>query len=382
MPNLGTTIRRYVTGFLALALLGALWTTALGRISERSNAVSLLTNIGTEVLNPILVNNGSGLGESAYAAIERNAAANPNKPIQLTFVKPQILGKEIAGKKFTDGSAVIYAHVAQAYYDGGPGAAFSLPDELQNIVGTYSPFIQNAQNAASQAGGQLPIPQLPFQLPSFAEPVWAATGISPTTLTAGGHDYEMTWSTRFWLASLVLGAILALFSAGWARLSSLGWAVFHAAWHITSLLLIAAGVIYFNAAKAAPFKTVLGIVGNAFLPVYIGATAGGLLIVGIATLAPKLIAAQAAKSAAQPAPVAAGRAAPPAGAYQPGAFGSAAGSAAPPAGSFQPGGYTPPAGGQTPGGYVPGGYGSAEGQQRPPSPYGPPASDPNAPTAP
>lgn len=383
MPGLGTTLRRYVTGFLAIALLGALWTTALGRISERSNAISLLTSIGTEVLNPILVNNGSGLAQSTYTTLQKNAASNPNQPIQLAFVKPAILGKEIAGKSFADGSAVIYAHVAQAYYDGGPGAAFSLPANLQQIVNTYSPFIQNAQNAASQASGQLPIPQLPIQLPSFAEPLWAATGISPTTLTASGHDYENTWSLRFWLASLALGAVLALFSTGWARLSSLGWAVFHSAWHITSLLLIAGGVIYFNAAKAAAFKSVLGIVGGAFIPVYLGATITGLVIVGIATFLPKVLAARAGGAARVPVPVGAGQPAGAAGSYQPGGYQS---------GGYQPGGYQ--SGGYTPaqgGPYQPGGYSPSGGAYPPssmpqePHPYAQPGqgpADPNAPTRP
>jgi hypothetical protein len=371
MPSLGKTIRRYVTGLLALVLLGALWTTALGTISQRDNAVSLLTSAGTEALNPLLVNNGSGLGTSFYASLEASAVAHPSQPLAIAFVKPVVLGSAIAGKSYADGTAAIYHAVAQAYYDGGPGAAFSLPANLQNIVNTYTPFIQNAQSAAGQAAGQLPIPQLPFQLPSFAEPLWAATGISPTTLTASGHAFEMTWSQRFWLAGLVLGALLALFSAGWARLSSLGWALFHSAWHITTILLIATVVIYLNAAKAAPFRSILNTVGGAFLPVYLGATIGGLAVVGVATLLPKILAARAASPA--PVPVAAGRVArgePGAGAYPPGGY------VPPMPGAPQPGRY-PPA---TPG-YPPEGAAGYPASEPAPHPYTPPAPQPNLPSS-
>ena len=381
MPTLGKTIRRYVTGLLALVLLGALWTTALGIISQRDNAVTLLTNAGTEALNPLLVNNGSGLGAGAYAALEASAVAHPNQPLSIGFIKATVYGREIAGKNFADGTAAIYADVAKTYYDGGPGAAFSLPANLQNIVNTYSPFIQNAQNAAGQAAGQLPIPQLPFQLPSFAEPLWAATGISPTTLTASGHAFETTWSQRFWLAALVLAALLALFSAGWERLSSLGWALFHSAWHITTILLIATGIIYFNADRAAPFRNLLNIVGGAFLPVYLGATVGGLVIVGVATLLPKLLAARVATPA--PVPVGAGRNMPPMGGYQPGGY-QPGGYAPPPAGPAAPGRYGSAAGGYQGGYQMGGGYPASE---PPPSPHpyappGMPPADPNAPTAP
>jgi hypothetical protein len=284
-----------IIGLLAFTLLGALWTTALTRISDRATATSLLTNIGTELLNPLLVANGSGLAQGTYATLEANARANPSQALSIAFVKPTVLGREIAGKDFAAGSTVIYSHLAAAYYDGGPNSAFSLPSQLQQVVNTYTPFTQlptnlpGVPNVPSSPTGS-PLPKLPIpQLPSFAEPFYAAVGISPTTLTKSGHDFEATWSGRFWLASLVLGALMALFGSGWARLSNVAWAVFHSSWHITGLLLLAAFLASRNAVQAAQYQGILSQVWGAFFPVYAGATAAGLVAVGIAKFAPMLL---------------------------------------------------------------------------------------------
>ena len=44
MPSLSRPIRRVITLALGLALLGALWTTALGSLSSEGTAVPMLTN--------------------------------------------------------------------------------------------------------------------------------------------------------------------------------------------------------------------------------------------------------------------------------------------------------------------------------------------------
>jgi hypothetical protein len=304
MFGIGGQLRGWIIGLLAFTLLGALWTTALARVSERDTATALLTDIGTELLNPLLVANGSGLAEGAYAGLEASARANPSQPLAIAFVKPTVLGREIVGKDFAAGSAVVYHHLALAYYDGGPSAAFSLPPHLQQLVNVYTPFTQVPTNlpGAPNQPTTSPLPSLPIpQLPNFAEPLYAAVGISPTTLTRSGHDFEVTWSGRFWLAGLALAVLLALFSVGWARLANVGWAVFHSAWHITALLLLAAFLVSRNPAQATHYRSILGLVWGAFFPVYVGATVAGLVVVGIAKFAPILLQ----RGAAQPAGAAA-----------------------------------------------------------------------------
>jgi hypothetical protein len=304
MFGIGGRLRGWILGLLAFTLLGALWTTALSRVSERATATALLTDIGTELLNPLLVANGSGLASGAYAGLEASAQANPNQPLAIAFVKPTVLGREIIGKDFAAGSEVIYHHLAEAYYDGGASAAFSLPPQLQQLVNVYTPFTQVPSNlpGAPNQPTTSPLPSLPIpQLPNFAEPVYAAVGISPTTLTRSGHDFEVMWSGRFWLASLALAALLALFSEAWGRLANVGWAVFHSAWHITALLLLAAFLASRNPAQATHYQGILGLVWGAFFPVYLGATVGGLVVVGIAKLAPQLLKRGAAEPAGAPA---------------------------------------------------------------------------------
>ncbi|HEV2237006.1 MAG TPA: hypothetical protein VGR57_10140 [Ktedonobacterales bacterium] len=316
MLGIGTRIKGYVIGLLAFVLLGALWTTALTHLSERPTATALLTDIGTELLNPLLVANGSGLAEGTYAGLQSAAQANPSQPLSIAFVKPTVLGREIAGKDFAAGSRVIYRHLAEAYYDGGPTNAFSLPSQLQQLVNVYTPFTQVPTNlpGVPNVPTTSPLPNLPIpQLPSFAEPIYAAVGISPTTLTKDGHAFEATWSGRFWLASLVLAALMALFGAGWDRLSNIGWSIFHSAWHITALLLLAAFLASRNPTQAAHYQGILGVVWGAFFPVYAVATATGLVVVGIAKFAPLLLK----RGTAQPA----GAAALPFGAGGPGAAG-------------------------------------------------------------
>jgi hypothetical protein len=306
MFGVGNRIKGLIIGLLAFTLLGALWTTSLTRISERPTATALLTSIGTELLNPLLVANGSGLAEGAYAGLQAAAQANPNQALSIGFVKPTVLGREIIGKDFAAGSRVIYQHLATAYYDGGPSSAFTLPPQLQQLVNVYTPFTQLPTNLPGVTGvpgvpTSSPLPNLPIpQLPSFAEPAYAAVGISPTTLTQTGHAFEVKWSGYFWLASLALGALLALFGAGWGRLSNVGWAVFHSAWHITALLLLAAFIASRNPTQAARYQGILGLVWGSFFPTYAAASVGGLVIVGIAKFAPMLLKRGTAQQASAP----------------------------------------------------------------------------------
>ena len=143
----------------------------------------------------------------------------------------------------------------------------------------------------TQLKTQLPgIPQSPLpQLPSFVTPLLTHVGFTPTTLTADGHNSVVTLSLWLWLAGGVLGLIVVVFGAGWARLSTLAWSVFHSSWHITLLLMGAAYLVSRNPTQAAPYRDVLGLVGGAFFPLYAAATVAGLCGVAVCFVATRLI---------------------------------------------------------------------------------------------
>src|SRR5215469_3109974 len=137
-------IRRVATVLLALTLLGALWSTALSQVSQRQTAVSILTNVGVDLINPFLLSNSSGLSQGVYQQLEQQAQAHPTQTLAISFIKIPINGSEIQGKDFTDGSRVIYSHIANAYYDNGPGAVFHLPSQLQSVINSFNPFVQGS----------------------------------------------------------------------------------------------------------------------------------------------------------------------------------------------------------------------------------------------
>ena len=283
MPTFSGNIRRSIAGLLGVVVLSALWATGLARISEKPTAVALLTDAGTQLVNPLLISNGSGITQGTYQQLEREAAAHPSQSVQILFIKPPILGRDIASKSYSQALQVIFGKVAGAYYAGGPGAAFSLPAQLQSVVGSFTPF--------TQLKTPLPgLPQSPLpQLPSFVTPLLTHVGFTPTTLTADGHNSVVTLSLWLWLAGGVLGLIVVIVGAGWARLSTLAWSVFHASWHITLLLMIAAYLVSRNPTQAAPYRNVLGLVGGAFFPLYAAATVAGLCGVAVCFVATRLI---------------------------------------------------------------------------------------------
>lgn len=269
------TVLRFVAIFLALALLGALWSTALTQLSERQTAVTLLTKAGTDLINPLLTANGSGVGQSLYQQLAANAQANPQAALNLPFLKVRIPGSAIAGKNFADGSKIIYSQVASAYYDRGPSGAFVLPPQLQPIVDSYTPFVQSGQ------GYQSPLPNVPIpQLPSFLTNLVAVGGITPTSLTATGHQNSQSNSTVLWIVSVILALVLVLMNTGWTRLWSVAWSVFHSSWHIAAIGVIGTILTHRNIANTGPYAGVLDLIGATFMPVfYIAAVAGILGIV-------------------------------------------------------------------------------------------------------
>lgn len=290
------TVLRYTAIAFALTLLAALWTTALARISDRTTATNLLTSAGTDLLNPLLLSKGSGLAQSTYQQLEQTAATHPNQPVPIPFLKVQIPGHEITGKSFADGSRVIYAHVADTYYAGGPSATFTLPPELQTLVNTYTPFVASSNPTSTGSSTSSPLPSFPLpQIPSFATQLSNAVGITPTTLTAAGHSEALGRMSWLWGISAALALVLILLNTGWARLWGVAWPVFHSSWHIALIGAIATVLVSRNPTQAAPYRSILDTIGGTFMPVFYIAA-----LLGIAGIVVSLIGQRLTSIAAKP----------------------------------------------------------------------------------
>jgi hypothetical protein len=269
--NVKKTLVRYAGIALALTLLAALWNTALAQLSARPTAIALLTQAGTDLINPLLTANGSGLGPDLYQQLQTQASAHPNQALQIAFLRISIPGEAIAGKNFAAGSRAIYAQIAAAFYDGGPSAVFTLPPQLQALVGNYTPFVPTGQNIHS------PLPSVPIpQLPAFASTLWSGIGITPTTLTAAGHSAAENRLLWLWGISAVLALVVVLLSTGWDRLWHVAWPLFHASWHIALIGIIGAVLVHRDIANAGTYQPVLDLIGGAFMPIFYAAAATGI----------------------------------------------------------------------------------------------------------
>lgn len=295
------TVQRFAAIFLAFALLGALWSTGLARLSDRPTATALLTRAGTDLINPILIANGSGMAQDFYQQLQAAAVAHPSQPLTIGFLKVPILGREIAGKNFADGTRVIYADVANIYYRQGPSGAFVLPAALQSVVSNYTPFVQPPQ-AISSSLPNIPIPQIP----AFVSQLTVAAGVTPATLTADGHAGSLTRALWLWIISAVLALVLILLNTGWDRLWSVAWPLFHAAWPITLVGIVATVLVHSKPQQAAPYMGVLGLIGNTFMLVFYAAFGVGVLSIVVSLVGNRLTSAQTAKPATTASQTAAG----------------------------------------------------------------------------
>jgi hypothetical protein len=281
--RLKSSAERYIAFFLALTLLAALWSTALGRLSERATAEELLTRAGTDIINPLLTANNSGIDGALYGQLQNAAQAHPNTALAIGFLKISIPGKAIAGKDFAAGSRVIYAAVADAYYRLGPNGVFALPPELQQVVQGYTPFVQGS------AGVKSPLPNLPIpQLPSFATNLYAAVGITPTTLTADGHATAVTRSLWLWLIAGALALLLVLMNRGWDRLWSIAWPLFHSSWHIALFGVIATVLVNLRPIQAKPYLPILTLISGTFMVVFYVAAVLGIALVIVSLVGNRL----------------------------------------------------------------------------------------------
>ncbi|HEY7984397.1 MAG TPA: hypothetical protein VID73_09525 [Ktedonobacterales bacterium] len=263
-------VRGLATLLLGLALIGGLWETSLYNLSARATATAVMTEVGVELINPVLVNNSLGLSGTLYTALQAQAKANPAQPLSIPGLKVRVTGRDIAGKSFADGSRVIYAKVADGYYDGGWTAVLAVPDALTRAFGALALL---PQAVASQGAKQVGAPQLP----TVPLPPLGAVGLSLQTFTAQGHAQVlvlMKWFLGIAAACLLL---LALASAGWRRLTTPAWALISGA--LPGAFGI--GVIAFfwarNTAAFKPYSGLLHLLAGAFVPVYVGAIGIGVV---------------------------------------------------------------------------------------------------------
>jgi hypothetical protein len=273
-------------GLLGLVLLSTLWVSSLTLLSSPDNSKELLTDVGVQVLNPFLEQQNLGSGvlgitKDEYNALQTQASQHKDQPIPLPSIfKVQVFGRDIVNKSYDDGLRAIYGDTATAYYNGGLGAAFTLPAELQQIVQYFGVF----GSAAAPAG----VPST-AGLPDFLQPFFTVIGLTPATFTATGHDNLLHLLPWFWLATIVLGAVAVLFNRGGNQLSGLAKTVVHSAWPIVLVLVgVWAASLTIYKATLAPYGSALGVVDRAFLPVY-----GGALVVGaLGLVVPKLFGAR------------------------------------------------------------------------------------------
>ena len=270
--------RNLISWLFSLTLLGALWITALAGLSSPETATNGLTELGANVLNPYLVNYSLGLSPQGYTALQQAAVAHPDQALALPGLKARVLGSEIIHHDYAAGVRVVYRHVAETYYAGGPSAVFEIPPQLKQIIATYAVFTA-PQQQQQQIQQQLGVPQLPHlpQLPTFLQPFFTYIGLSPDTLTAQGHSRYVSLEVYWWGATLVLGALVVLLGARGRRLTTVSQAVMSGSLPMVALF----GVVWVLALvvftqQFQPYRGALNFLSGVFLPVY-----GTALVVGI-----------------------------------------------------------------------------------------------------
>ena len=280
-------LRGFFSFLLGLALVAGLWEASLASLSSHATATAIMTEVGVEVINPVLVGHSFGLSQTAYATVQKSASAHPTQPIAVPGLKVQVLGSEIKGLDFASGMRVIYAKVADAYYIGGAGGVFDVPAPLAHTLNTLALLPQAATSQAEKAAGVPHLPNVPL-------PPLSAVGLSAATLTAAGHAQVM--SLLYWFLGAI--ALLALgvmaFSRGWARVTNVAGALIGGA--MPGVLGL--GVVWFfwtrYPERFQPFAGLLNLlIGRVLLPVYGGAAAlgvAGFLLAGVGTLVMKMLA--------------------------------------------------------------------------------------------
>jgi hypothetical protein len=277
----GRGLQGLVYTLFGTLVLSTLWVTSLTVLSTPGAATDLLTQAGTQVLNPFLVNHQLGLSESTYATLEASARAHPTHYLSLSVLNAKVRGSEILGHSYADTVHLVFSRVATTYYKGGASAAFSIPSQLKQELPDFALF--NPDNIQVIPGGPTVA-----QLPPFVQPLFIFTGLTPATFTASGHQRLLGLLPWFWGLTIVLGLLAVLLNRSDQKLSGLAKGIIHGAWPVVAVLLGAWVLAHVATSTFAPYASILDDIRGAFLPVYGAALAVGLVSLGLLAWVPRL----------------------------------------------------------------------------------------------
>jgi hypothetical protein len=267
-------LRGIFSFILGLALLGALWNASLYLLSSHDSATGIMTNVGVEVINPVLTQSQiGGLSQSALSSITKNCASTGTVPGLKVAVDCSKL-KNAAN--FDAATLVVYQAVADSYYYHGIGGIFAanVPQPVVDLLSGKS-ILPTINTVNMPNGKSVSVPHLPdnplFQLGSYV-------GLSFSTLTLQGHNDARTRMLWFGGLALALLLVIGLTSKGGKRLTAMGHALIGGA--LPGVVGI--GLVWFLTKRyptqAASYAVLLNYLGKAFVPVYVGAAVVGVLL--------------------------------------------------------------------------------------------------------
>src|SRR5262249_39063920 len=112
-------LRGIFSFILGLALLGALWNASLYFLSSQESATGILTDVGIQVINPVLTKSQiGGLSQSALTSITKNCRSTATVPGVKVAVDCSKLKK---ATNLNAATIVLYQAVADSYYRNGIG---------------------------------------------------------------------------------------------------------------------------------------------------------------------------------------------------------------------------------------------------------------------
>ena len=271
-------LRGIFSFIMGLALLGALWNASLYLLSSQESATGILTDVGIQVINPVLTKGQiGGLSQSALTSITKNCASTVTVP----GLKVAVDCSKLKNAANLDAAAlVVYQAVADSYYHNGIGGIFdaSVPQPVVDLLSGKS-ILPTINTVNVPNGKSVSVPHLPdnplFQLGS-------SVGLSFSTLTLQGHDDARTRTLWFGGLALALLLVIVLTSKGGKRLTAVGHALIGGAFPG----VLGIGLVWFLTTRyptqAASFTVLLNYLGKAFIPVYVGAALVGVLVYVVA----------------------------------------------------------------------------------------------------
>jgi hypothetical protein len=271
-------LRGIFSFILGLALLGALWNASLYLLSSQESATGILTDMGIQVINPVLTKSQiGGLSQSALTSITKNCASTATVPGLKVAVDCSRLK---SAANLDAATVVLYQAVADRYYQHGIGGIFAanVPQPVVDLLSGRS-ILPTLNTVNMPNGKSVNVPHLPdnplFQLGSYV-------GLSFSTLTLQGHDDARTRMLWFGGVALALLLVIGLTSKGGKRLTAMGHALIGGAFPG----VLGIGLVWFLTIRyptqAAPFTVLLNYLGKAFIPVYVGAALLGVLFYVVA----------------------------------------------------------------------------------------------------